>query len=87
MKCIFFGATWCAPCGLLKVVYDRIAESTEGVEFVKVDIDEEPELATAMNIKSIPTIIFKKDDEVVDTIVGMVNEKELSSRINKHLRS
>jgi len=81
LKVTKYGAEWCAPCKLLSPIFKMISESTEGVEFVSVDIDEEPELSTTMNIRSVPTLIFEKDGAVVDSMVGLAKEQDIRDRI------
>jgi thioredoxin 1 len=84
LKVIKFGAVWCGPCQVMDPIFDRVAGSTDGVEFKKVDIDEEPELSVTMNIRSVPTIVFEKDDVAVDSMVGIVREQDLRDRIEEH---
>ena len=82
MKCIFFGATWCAPCSTLKPIWKKLSEETEDVEFVTVDIDNEPELASKYSVSAVPTILFLKDGEVVDSLIGLHKESDIRSAID-----
>jgi len=82
---IKFGAEWCAPCKTFEPVFKAVSSTYSNVEFLTIDIDEDSDAASSYGVRSIPTVIIKKDDEVVDTIVGLVNKAELSNRINKHL--
>jgi thioredoxin 1 len=84
MKCILFSAAWCQPCNVLKPIYDRVAASMDDVEFVKVDIDDDPELSVQYGIKSVPTMVFEKDGKVMDTMVGLVTEQNLRDRVEGH---
>ncbi len=81
---IKFWADWCAPCKIFVPVFEAVSEMVKDVEFQSVNIDDDPESATLYNVRSIPTTIITKNDEVVDTIIGLVNEEELLNRINKH---
>lgn len=83
MKCMLMSAIWCPPCQTLKPIFKKVSESTEGVEFVVVDIDEEPELTAKMNIMSVPTIVFEKDGKVMDSMVGLVSEQNLRNKIEE----
>jgi thioredoxin len=66
-----FWAEWCGPCHAVAPVLDKIAEEREGeVKLVKVNIDEERELAERYGIASIPTIILFKDGEPAAAAVG-----------------
>jgi thioredoxin 1 len=69
---IDFYATWCPPC---KAIAPRVAEFAKkysNVRFYKVDVDEVSDVAQECNISAMPTFIFYKDGEVVDTIVGAI---------------
>ena len=82
---IKFGAEWCAPCKTFEPVFKAVSSIYSNIEFLTVDIDEDSDTASLYGVRSIPTVVIKKDDKVVDTIVGLVNKNELSSRINQHL--
>ena len=79
-----FWADWCAPCKAYAPVFDKVAAAVEGVEFEIIDIDEDSETATKYSVRSIPTTVFVKDGEVVDTIVGGVREADLLEKVNEH---
>ena len=66
-----FGAAWCGPCKSLQPVIDKIATAYEGRAAVgKIDIEENDDLATKYAIRNIPTVLFFKNGEVVDKMVG-----------------
>ena len=68
---IDFWATWCGPCRMMAPIIEEIAEEKDGVlKVAKVDVDEEPELATKFGIVSIPTLVLMKGGQVVDVLVG-----------------
>ncbi len=68
---IDFWATWCGPCKMLAPIIAEIAEENEGkVKVCKVDVDEQPELAAAFRVSSIPTVIVMKDGKVTNMSVG-----------------
>ena len=78
-----FTATWCPPCKMLAPVLDRVAEKYEGqVKIVKVDIDENVEVAAKYGVTTIPNLLFFKNGEVVDQSVGFVAEGALSSKVD-----
>lgn len=71
-----FWATWCGPCRMLAPVIKEIAETCEDkVKVCKVNVDDEPQLATQFGIASIPTVLIFKGGELVQTSVGY-KEKE-----------
>ncbi len=83
--CDFF-ATWCAPCRMLAPVMDEISEKYgDKAEFVKVDIDKNPELAARFGIMSIPLVaVFKNGEEAAKT-VGYMSKSEADEFIKENL--
>lgn len=65
-----FWATWCGPCRMIGPVIDEIAEEREDIKVVKVNVDEEMELATKFGITSIPTLIVMKDGKITNQSMG-----------------
>ncbi len=66
-----FFATWCMPCKMVAPVMEKIAEKYAGrVTVGKVDIDEEPDLAAAYRVQSVPSILLFKNGQLVSTLVG-----------------
>jgi thioredoxin len=77
-----FWATWCGPCRVLGPVLDAVAqEQADHVTVGKVNVDEQPGLAGRFSIRSIPTLIFFKNGEAVDTVIGAVPRAEIDKRI------
>ena len=78
-----FTATWCPPCKMLAPVLDRVAEKYDGqAKFVKVDIDENVEVAAKYGVQQIPNLLFFKNGEVVDQNIGFIAEGALSSKVD-----
>ena len=81
-----FYADWCMPCKMLAPIVDEVSEDFDGkVNFYKVNIDENPEIAAKYGIMSIPTVIAFKNGEAVEKSVGLVNKDTLNNIINKAL--
>ncbi len=83
--CDFF-ATWCGPCRMLAPVMEQAAEEYGGkAEFVKVDIDENMELAARYGIMSIPLVAVFKNGEMADKSLGYCTKSEMKEFLDKNL--
>ncbi|WP_218081335.1 thioredoxin [Anthocerotibacter panamensis] len=81
-----FWAPWCGPCRMVAPVVDEIAEQYSGrVKVVKVNTDDNPEVASTYGIQSIPTLMVFKGGTKVDKVVGAVPRATLASTLEKHL--
>lgn len=80
-----FWANWCGPCRMLAPIIDEVADKLTSVKFGKVDVDQAPELAKQYQIMSIPNVCIFKDGELVDRIIGLCDEDELTATIKKHI--
>lgn len=65
-----FYATWCGPCKMVAPILEEIADEHPEYVIAKVNVDEEPELASQFNIMSIPALFVIRDGEVSDSVVG-----------------
>ncbi|MCQ2474945.1 MAG: thioredoxin [Clostridia bacterium] len=75
---IDFWATWCGPCQMLSPVIAEIADEYDGkVKVCKVNVDNEPELAAAFRVQSIPMLAVVKNGEVTDVAVGYRPKEEI----------
>lgn len=79
---IKFGASWCAPCRVVKPVLEKV-EAATGATILDVDIDESPDLTEAFGIRSVPTVVAIKNASVIDTIVGAKPEAVYLELVNK----
>ena len=78
-----FFATWCGPCKMMAPVIDQLAEEMDGkAKIFKIDVDEARDLAAKYRIMSVPTLMFFKNGEVVDQIMGAVPKDRLVDKIN-----
>ena len=81
-----FWATWCGPCKAMGPSIDELAAQYEGQALIgKVDVEENNDLAEKYAIRSVPTIIFFKDGEMVDKMVGLQSKAVLEARIKELL--
>ncbi len=78
-----FWAPWCGPCRMIAPVIEELAEDFDGkAKICKVNTDEEQDISVKFGIRSIPTIMFFKDGELVDTVVGAQSKQALSDKLN-----
>lgn len=77
-----FWATWCGPCRMLSPVVDKLAEKYEGKMVVaKCNVDEASDIPMKFGIRNIPTLLFFKDGQLVDRLVGAVPQAEIEKKI------
>lgn len=83
---IDFWAAWCGPCRMIAPVIEELASNYEGrAKIAKLDVDTNPQVASAFGVMSIPTLLFFKDGRVVDQLVGAASKKMLEQRLEKLL--
>jgi len=66
-----FWATWCMPCKMISPIVDEIASELPDVKVGKINIYDEPELASAFNVMSIPTLVVMKNGKIMKTMAGV----------------
>ncbi|MEG2396323.1 MAG: thioredoxin, partial [Oscillospiraceae bacterium] len=74
---IDFWASWCGPCRMVSPIVDEIAEEVTDKKVGKINVDEEPELAQAFGVMSIPTLIVMKGGKVISTSVGAKSKADI----------
>ncbi len=81
-----FWAAWCGPCHMVAPIVEEIAGEYDGrVKVVKLDVDANQDTAMRFAVRSIPSILFFKDGQHVDTVVGAVPKAHLVEKIEQHL--
>ena len=81
-----FWASWCAPCRAIAPVVSQLADEYDGkVRFTKVNIDENPQVPTRYEIRSIPTLLLFKDGKVLGQVIGAVPKGKLEDLVKKAL--
>lgn len=77
-----FWAEWCGPCRMLGPILDELAEEKAGaVKVAKVNVDESPALAAQFGVRSIPMLVFFKDGQQKDTIVGVQSKDAIMRKV------
>jgi thioredoxin 1 len=81
-----FFATWCGPCKMIAPIFEELAAEYNGkAKFVKVDIDESPELAANYKVRGVPTLMVFKGGEIKSTMVGAQPKAKIAEEVNKTL--
>lgn len=81
-----FWAEWCGPCRMVAPIIDELATEYEGkVNIGKVDVDENNDVASRYGIRNIPTVLFIKNGEVIDKVVGAVKKADYVAKIEANL--
>jgi thioredoxin 1 len=79
-------APWCGPCRMIAPIVDKLADQYDGkVKVLRLNIDENPDTAVRYRVMSIPTLLFFKNGEAVDTVVGAVPERTITPKLDAML--
>ncbi|XP_022739294.1 thioredoxin H2 [Durio zibethinus] len=80
---IDFSASWCGPCKFMEPALNDMAAKFTEVEFVKIDVDELPDVAQEFGVQAMPTFVLLKKGKEVDRVVG-AQKNELEKKVAKH---
>ncbi|XP_039031962.1 thioredoxin H2-like [Hibiscus syriacus] len=80
---IDFSASWCGPCKIMEPALNDMAVSFTDVDFVKLDVDELPDVAQGFGVHAMPTFVLLKNGKEVDRVVG-AQKNELEKKVGKH---
>lgn len=79
-----FYADWCGPCKMLSPILSEIAEEYEGtLKVVRINVDDEPDLAGSFSISSIPALMYIKNGQLIASQIGYVTKEELESKLKE----
>jgi thioredoxin 1 len=81
-----FWAPWCGPCKMIAPVLKELAEENSArLKVVKVNVDENPDLASRFDVMGIPTMILFKSGQIVDSFTGAMSKQALADKVAPHL--
>ena len=82
-----FWAVWCGPCKIIAPSVEQLADeyADKGVTVGKLDVDSNPHTSARFGVRSIPSVLFFKDGQHVDTVIGAVPKPTLEAKINEHI--
>ena len=76
-----FWAEWCGPCKAFAPIIEKTASAMPNVKFVKINVDEAPDISQKFNIMSIPTLVFFENGTPRETAVGSMKQADLEAKI------
>ncbi len=79
---IDFHATWYGPCKVLSPILEELSDEVDGVEFVKLDVDQHPEIAGANGVMGVPTVVMLKGGEVKERFVGVQPKEIIKDKVS-----
>jgi len=82
-----FSAIWCGPCKTLNPILTKLSEIHQDISFYEIDVDEEYELSSRFNIRSVPTMLFISESGKVNQQVGALSEGQVEKLILKYFKS
>ncbi len=82
-----FWASWCGPCKMMHPVFDRMSKKFRGIKFVRVNVDENQNIAMRFGVQSIPTFIMFSGGKVIDKLLGAVGEPGITMICKKYLEN
>ncbi len=87
IKLLDFYADWCGPCKVMSPVFEELKGEYAGkVEFEKVDVESDNDIASNFGVMSIPTFVLVKDDKEIDRKVGAMPKEMVKNWIDSHLK-
>jgi thioredoxin 1 len=79
-----FWAPWCGPCRIMKPVFEKVAkDNTTEVEMYTMDVDLNRDIAMSLGIRSIPTVKVFSEGQILETVVGVLNEDQIKGKVKE----
>ena len=79
---VAFYADWCGPCRMMAPILEEMSEEVDGVDFYKVNCDDEQELASKYEVMTIPTLLILKKGEQLKEFIGVTDKEEIIEELN-----
>jgi thioredoxin 1 len=80
-----FWAEWCGPCKMLTPILEELATELSTVKIAKLNIDQNPQISSQLNIRSVPTMLLFKNGNAVSTLVGLNQKQKIKTWIEANL--
>jgi thioredoxin 1 len=81
VRLLDFYADWCGPCQKQDPILEELDEEYDDVEFVKIDVDEEQDVANQYQVRSLPTVVIERDGEIADRFVGFTQREDIEAAL------
>ncbi|KAJ7192225.1 hypothetical protein O6H91_Y521500 [Diphasiastrum complanatum] len=81
-----FTATWCGPCKTMSPIFAELSKKYPNVFFLKVDVDQHPDITNQWGVSAMPTFVFILDGKAIDKVVG-ANKKELEAKVGQYSKA
>ena len=78
-----FYADWCGPCKKQDPILEELETDYGDVEFVKIDVDDEQDVANQYQVRSLPTVVVERDGDIVDRFVGFTQREEIAAALDR----
>jgi thioredoxin 1 len=78
-----FYADWCGPCKTQDPILEEVEDDWEAVEFQKVDVDQEQEVANEYQVRSLPTLVVENDEGVVERFIGVTQREDIETALER----
>jgi thioredoxin 1 len=80
---VYFTAAWCGPCKMISPIFEQLSDEYPAASFLKVDVDDQPDVAAAAQVAAMPTFQFFKSGKLLDKIVG-ADPVKLKTYVKNH---
>jgi thioredoxin 1 len=83
VRLLDFYADWCGPCDAQDPILEELAADYADVEFEKVDVDQNQDVANDYQVQSLPTVVVENDDGIVDRFVGVTQRPDIEAALER----